>query len=423
MEQLGLPPETMRRRVEETLDLLGIADLRARDLRTLSGGQQQRVAIGSVLTMHPRLLVLDEPTSALDPTAAEDVLATLTRLVHDLGVSVLLAEHRLERVVPFVDRMCLMAGDGTVRVGEPVDLLGHLPGGAADRRAGPGRRLAPAAAERPGRPPPRPRARRAARAARRARTTWRRTPPLEAQRVTVAHGPTRGAARRRPRAARAPGHRADGAQRLGQVVADVGAAGQRPPQLRRASGSARWTRPGSIRRAGAGWSAWCRRAAADLLYLETVAEECAAADGGTGACRPDPRPAGPRASPTTSTPATSPRGSGWRWPWPWCSPRGPTSCSSTSRRAGSTTPPSTCWPGSCATWPPTGTRCWSRPTTWSSWPWPPTTSSSSPTARWSPRGRYAAWSPSRRRSRRRCTKVLGAPWLRVDEVVAALDAS
>ena len=85
MEQLGLAAPTMRRRVEETLDLLGIADLRHRDLRTLSGGQQQRVAIGSVLTTHPRLLVLDEPTSALDPTAAEDVLATLTRLVHDLG--------------------------------------------------------------------------------------------------------------------------------------------------------------------------------------------------------------------------------------------------------------------------------------------------------------------------------------------------
>ena len=88
MEQLGLDAATMRRRVEETLDLLGIADLRGRDLRTLSGGQQQRVAIGSVLTMHPRVLVLDEPTSALDPTAAEDVLATLTRLVHDVGVTV-----------------------------------------------------------------------------------------------------------------------------------------------------------------------------------------------------------------------------------------------------------------------------------------------------------------------------------------------
>jgi len=126
MEQLGLPADTMRRRVEETLDLLGIAALRNRDLRTLSGGEQQRVAIGSVLTMHPRLLVLDEPTSALDPTAAEDVLATLTRLVHDLGVSVLLAEHRLERVVPFVDRMALLV-DGHVEVGEPADLLAHSP--------------------------------------------------------------------------------------------------------------------------------------------------------------------------------------------------------------------------------------------------------------------------------------------------------
>ena len=123
MEQLGLPADTMRRRVEETLDLLGIASLRARDLRTLSGGEQQRVAIGSVLTMHPRLLVLDEPTSALDPTAAEDVLATLTRLVQDLGLSVLLAEHRLERVVPFADRMVLLPGDGSVRTGAPADVL------------------------------------------------------------------------------------------------------------------------------------------------------------------------------------------------------------------------------------------------------------------------------------------------------------
>jgi energy-coupling factor transporter ATP-binding protein EcfA2 len=127
MEQLGLAAPTMRRRVEETLDLLGIADLRHRDLRTLSGGQQQRVAIGSVLTTHPRLLVLDEPTSALDPTAAEDVLATLTRLVHDLGVSVLVAEHRLERVVPFADRLCLLGDRGRVRVGDPAELLVDSP--------------------------------------------------------------------------------------------------------------------------------------------------------------------------------------------------------------------------------------------------------------------------------------------------------
>ncbi|MFE4001988.1 ABC transporter ATP-binding protein [Nocardioides sp. YIM B13467] len=127
MEQLGLPPATMRRRVEETLDLLGIAELRQRSLRTLSGGQQQRVAIGSVLTTHPRVVVLDEPTSALDPTAAEDVLATITRLVHDLGTSVVLAEHRLERVVPFADRIALLVGDGSVAVGDPADVLETSP--------------------------------------------------------------------------------------------------------------------------------------------------------------------------------------------------------------------------------------------------------------------------------------------------------
>jgi energy-coupling factor transport system ATP-binding protein len=113
----------MRKRVEETLDLLGIAELRNRPLRALSGGQQQRVAIGSVLTAHPRVLVLDEPTSALDPTAAEDVLAAITRLVHDLAVTVLLAEHRLERVVEYADQLFYLPGDGTVQHGSPAEVL------------------------------------------------------------------------------------------------------------------------------------------------------------------------------------------------------------------------------------------------------------------------------------------------------------
>jgi energy-coupling factor transport system ATP-binding protein len=131
MEQLGLPAATMRRRVEETLDLLGIADLRRRNLRTLSGGEQQRVAIGSVLTMHPRVLVLDEPTSALDPTAAEDVLATLSRLVHDVGISVVLAEHRLERVVPFADAPApvLSGVDLSIPEGELVLVVGRTGSG------------------------------------------------------------------------------------------------------------------------------------------------------------------------------------------------------------------------------------------------------------------------------------------------------
>ncbi|MFJ4790316.1 ABC transporter ATP-binding protein [Streptomyces sp. NPDC088794] len=123
MEQLAIPPATMRKRVEETLDLLGLADLRHRALHELSGGQQQRVAIGSVLTAHPRVLVLDEPTSALDPTAAEEVLAAVTRLVHDLGVTVLMAEHRLERVVQYADRIVHLPGDGRAAIGAPADIL------------------------------------------------------------------------------------------------------------------------------------------------------------------------------------------------------------------------------------------------------------------------------------------------------------
>jgi len=125
MEQLAVPPGVMRKRVEETLDLLGLAELRDRPLHELSGGQQQRVAIGSVLTAHPRVLVLDEPTSALDPTAAEEVLAAITRLVHDLGITVLLAEHRLERVVQYADRVVYLRGDGTVADGPPAELFRH----------------------------------------------------------------------------------------------------------------------------------------------------------------------------------------------------------------------------------------------------------------------------------------------------------
>ncbi|MFF3210855.1 ABC transporter ATP-binding protein [Streptomyces sp. NPDC002886] len=141
MESLGLAPSVMRRRVEETLDLLGLNDLRDRPIATLSGGQQQRVAIGSVLTPHPRVLVLDEPTSALDPAAAEEVLAVLQRLVHDLGTTVLMAEHRLERVVQYADRVLLLPSPGAPPVlGTPADIMAvspvHPPVVALGRLAG-----------------------------------------------------------------------------------------------------------------------------------------------------------------------------------------------------------------------------------------------------------------------------------------------
>ncbi|MGW4028289.1 ABC transporter ATP-binding protein [Streptomyces sp. NPDC004838] len=141
MESLGVAPDVMRRRVEETLDLLGMADLRDRPIATLSGGQRQRVAIGSVLTTHPKVLVLDEPTSALDPGAAEEVLAVLQRLVHDLGTTVLMAEHRLERVVQYADQVILLPAPGEAPVmGPPAGVMAvspvHPPVVALGRLAG-----------------------------------------------------------------------------------------------------------------------------------------------------------------------------------------------------------------------------------------------------------------------------------------------
>jgi energy-coupling factor transport system ATP-binding protein len=112
MENQALPPALMRKRVEEVLDQLTIAHLRGRRMSTLSGGEKQRVAIAAVLALNPEVLVLDEPTSQLDPQSAEEVLVAIRRLNEDLGLTVILAEHRLERVVQFVDRVLCLPGAG-----------------------------------------------------------------------------------------------------------------------------------------------------------------------------------------------------------------------------------------------------------------------------------------------------------------------
>src|SRR2546430_3984296 len=105
LENLGLDRAVMRKRIEETIDQVGINALRHRRIATLSGGERQRVAIAAALAMHPAALVLDEPASPLDPPAAEDVLQVVLRLVADLGMTTVIAEHRVERIAPFVDRI------------------------------------------------------------------------------------------------------------------------------------------------------------------------------------------------------------------------------------------------------------------------------------------------------------------------------
>ncbi len=127
LENAAIPAAEMRLRVEEVLDLLDLAPLRERTLETLSGGERQRVAIATALAFRPQLLVLDEPTSQLDPKSAEDVLQALVRLNADLGLTILLAEHRLERVLPYIDQLVYVAGDGSkILAGTPREILPQI---------------------------------------------------------------------------------------------------------------------------------------------------------------------------------------------------------------------------------------------------------------------------------------------------------
>jgi energy-coupling factor transport system ATP-binding protein len=128
LENLGLSQESMRRRVEEVLDALDIAALRKRPVSSLSGGERQRVAIAGAIATGPAVLVLDEPTSQLDPQGADDVLAAVARLNADLGTTVVVAEHRLERAADLADRAILLDGGEAVADGPAADTLADYPG-------------------------------------------------------------------------------------------------------------------------------------------------------------------------------------------------------------------------------------------------------------------------------------------------------
>jgi len=126
LENAALPREEMHIRVEEVLALLDLVLLRDRPLVTLSGGEKQRVAIAAALALRPQVLVLDEPTSQLDPQSAGEVLLALSRLNVDLGLTIVLAEHRLERLLPFVDSMVYLRGGAPALAGSPDDVLPHV---------------------------------------------------------------------------------------------------------------------------------------------------------------------------------------------------------------------------------------------------------------------------------------------------------
>lgn len=123
LENIGMPRDEMRKRVDWALQMTGTEELRERAPHELSGGQQQRVAIASVLAMRPEVMVLDEPTSFLDPLGAQTIFEVINRLNKQLGITVVLVEHRLDLASKYVDHVIVMDEGRIVLDGEPREIF------------------------------------------------------------------------------------------------------------------------------------------------------------------------------------------------------------------------------------------------------------------------------------------------------------
>ena len=123
LENLGVPRQEMRTRVDESMRLLDIGDLALRAPHELSDGQKQRVALAGVLAMRPRLVILDEPTSLLDPKTAAELVGLVARLRKELGTTFVVVEHRLDLLVKVADRMVVMNEGRKVLEGTPEEVL------------------------------------------------------------------------------------------------------------------------------------------------------------------------------------------------------------------------------------------------------------------------------------------------------------
>ncbi len=122
LENSGVPRREMIERVEEILQLTGIADLAERSPYSLSGGQQQRVALASILVMRPRVLVLDEPTSQMDPIGTREVFGVIRKMAGQ-GMTVVMAEHKIEWIAQFADRVIALWEGKIFLEGKPHQVL------------------------------------------------------------------------------------------------------------------------------------------------------------------------------------------------------------------------------------------------------------------------------------------------------------
>ena len=126
LENMGTPTDEISRRIAEMASYFGIGDWYDKDTAQLSGGQKQLLNLASVLVMQPKLLILDEPTAQLDPIAAADFISTVRRLADDFSITVIMAEHRLEEVVPICDRLLVMEQGQLIASAPPAEVIAAL---------------------------------------------------------------------------------------------------------------------------------------------------------------------------------------------------------------------------------------------------------------------------------------------------------
>src|SRR5215208_1301024 len=122
LENIGIPREEMKARVEDAMKLTGISDLADRSPYSLSGGQQQRVALTSILVMQPKILVLDEPTSQMDPVGTREVFGVIRKMA-ERGMTVVLAEHKVEWIAQFADRVIALKDGQILLDSSPSEVL------------------------------------------------------------------------------------------------------------------------------------------------------------------------------------------------------------------------------------------------------------------------------------------------------------
>lgn len=126
LENMGIPWREMHDRVDKVINYMGLSSIRTNQIHQISGGEKQKVAIASVLVTKPRVLLLDEPTSQLDPLSADQILRLCVSMKKELGLTIIISEHRLERLLPYTDNVIHIRKDHSITTGSPKKIIPNI---------------------------------------------------------------------------------------------------------------------------------------------------------------------------------------------------------------------------------------------------------------------------------------------------------